>query len=200
VLRILLLAVAITVPLVAGTPGDAGAGDPRDRTPGVAITATGAAGGPMSGGPMSGDTMSGDTVPGDTDPGDTVPGDTVPTDTANPFLPEERDLTDCLGLLQRPGCGSEARGGLGQTLVAVAMISGLVLIFGRVAWGVRRNRGRQALPTDADRPAGSAGNDSAGNDSAGNAPGDATDTAAGDATGDQGDGDTVDTAPRGDAS
>ena len=184
-LRILLLAVAITVPLVAGTPGDAGAGDPRDRTPGVAITATAAAGGPMSGGPMSGDTMS----------GDTDPGDTVPTDTANPFLPEERDLTDCLGLLQRPGCGSEARGGLGQTLVAVAMISGLVLIFGRVAWGVRRNRGRQALPTDADRPAGSAGNDSAGN-----APGDATDTAAGDATGDQGDGDTVDTAPRGDAS
>jgi len=66
--------------------------------------------------------------------------DEITTDSANPFLPEERDLTDCLGLLQRPGCGSEARGGIGQTLVAVLMIGGLLLIFGRVGWGVYRNR------------------------------------------------------------
>jgi hypothetical protein len=66
--------------------------------------------------------------------------DEITTDSANPFLPEERDLTDCLGLLQRPGCGSEARGGVGQTLVAILMVGGLVLIFGRVGWGVYRNR------------------------------------------------------------
>ncbi len=166
-LRILVLVAAITVPLVAATPGDAVAGNPVPT----------------------------DTVPADTVPTDTVPTDTVPTDTANPFLPEERDLTDCLGLLQRPGCGSEARGGLGQTLVAIAMVGGLVLIFGRVAWGVRRNRGRQALPADADTSAGTAA-DTAGTDSEG-ATDDGSESGS---AGDQSDGGTVDTAPRGDAS
>lgn len=177
-LRILVLAAAIAVPLVAATPGDAVGSDPR--TSAVAVTAIGAG---APGGPMS---------------GDPVPTDTVPTDTANPFLPEERDLTDCLGLLQRPGCGSEARGGLGQTLVAIAMVGGLVLIFGRVAWGVRRNRARQALPADADT-ADTAGTDSEGAADDGSENGPAGEAAGGSA-GDQSDGGTVDTAPRGDAS
>ena len=69
-----------------------------------------------------------------------VPVDDVPVVTANPFLPEEQDLTTCVGMLQRPGCGSEARGGWHQNLVAIAMIGGLIIVFGRVAWGVRRNR------------------------------------------------------------
>ena len=60
-----------------------------------------------------------------TDP--TVPPTTLPTDEivideANPFLPENRDLTDCIGTLQRPGCGSEARGGWHQNAVAIVMI------------------------------------------------------------------------------
>ena len=38
--------------------------------------------------------------------------------------------------------GSAERGGWHQNLVAVAMIGGLLIVFGRVAWGVRRNRGR----------------------------------------------------------
>ena len=71
----------------------------------------------------------------------------APVTTANPFLPEEADLTSCVGMLQRPGCGSEARGGWRQYLVAGAMIGGLVLIFGRVAWGVARNRRRSELPS-----------------------------------------------------
>lgn len=61
-------------------------------------------------------------------------------DEANPFLPEERNLTDCVGMLQRPGCGSEARGGWHQNAVAIVMVSGLLLVFGRVAWGVRRSQ------------------------------------------------------------
>ncbi len=70
----------------------------------------------------------------------------VPVDTANPFIPEDRDLTECIGMLQRPGCGSEARGGWHQNAVAIAMIGGLVVIFGRVAYGVRKNRRNSDLP------------------------------------------------------
>lgn len=64
----------------------------------------------------------------------------IPVDTANPFLPEDADLTTCVGTLQRPGCGSRERGGWHQDLVAIAMVGGLLIIFGRVAWGVARNR------------------------------------------------------------
>ncbi len=73
-----------------------------------------------------------------------VSTDDVPVDTANPFLPENVDLTACVGTLQRPGCGSRERGGWHQYLVAIAMIGGLLIIFGRVGWGVARNRRRDA--------------------------------------------------------
>ena len=87
---------------------------------------------------------SADTVPPSTVPS-TVPPTVPPTtdiviDEANPFLPEDVDLTQCVGTLERPGCGSEARGGWHQNLVAMAMIGGLLIVFGRVAWGVRRSQ------------------------------------------------------------
>lgn len=68
-------------------------------------------------------------------------------DEANPFLPENRDITDCIGMLQRPGCGSEARGGWHQNLVAIVMVTGLLIVFGRVAWGVRRSQKNAAAST-----------------------------------------------------
>lgn len=71
-------------------------------------------------------------------------------DEANPFLPENRDLTDCIGALQRPGCGSEARGGWHQELVAVVMVTGLLIVFGRVAWGVRRSQKNLAITSETD--------------------------------------------------
>lgn len=80
-------------------------------------------------------------------PDDSVPSEDVTIDTANPFLPEDRDLTECIGMLQRPGCGSEARGGWHQNAVAIAMIGGLVIVFGRVAYGVRKNRQRSDAPS-----------------------------------------------------
>lgn len=58
----------------------------------------------------------------------------------NEFIPEERDLTDCIGVLERPGCGSERRGGWRQTAVLGVILLGLVIVFGNVARGVRRNR------------------------------------------------------------
>ena len=80
-------------------------------------------------------------------PPTTVPTDEIVVDEANPFLPENRDLTDCVGTLQRPGCGSEARGGWHQNAVAIVMISGLALVFGRVAWGIRRGQKNTATPS-----------------------------------------------------
>jgi hypothetical protein len=71
----------------------------------------------------------------------------VPVVTANPFLPEEADLTSCIGMLQRPGCGSEERGGWHQYLVAIAMVGGLLIVFGRVAWGVRRSQKNATVTT-----------------------------------------------------
>ena len=79
-------------------------------------------------------------MPPTTIPADTMPDGDIVIDEANPFLPENRNLTDCVGMLQRPGCGSEARGGWHQNAVAIVMVSGLLIVFGRVAWGVRRSQ------------------------------------------------------------
>ena len=50
----------------------------------------------------------------------------------NDFLPPDRDLTECVSALPKPGCGSEARGGWRQTAVFLAVLGGL----GFIAWRV----------------------------------------------------------------
>jgi hypothetical protein len=85
--------------------------------------------------PTAASTAAASTAPPPTDAPSTTD---VTVDEPNPFLPEEQDLTTCVGTLERPGCGSEARGGWHQNLVAIAMIGGLLIVFGRVAWGIRR--------------------------------------------------------------
>jgi hypothetical protein len=80
------------------------------------------------------------TVPATTMPAAPDPADEIVIDEANPFLPENRDLTECIGMLQRPGCGSAARGGWHQNAVAIVMVSGLLIVFGRIAWSVRRGQ------------------------------------------------------------
>lgn len=74
------------------------------------------------------------------DPVVTEPIVVRPPITANDFLPEERDVTDCIGVLERPGCGNENRGGWRQFAVLGALTLGLVVVFGNIARGVRRNR------------------------------------------------------------
>ncbi len=69
-----------------------------------------------------------------------VPERTLPPIADNEFLPEDANLSDCVGFVERPGCGSEARGGLQQTLIFVALAAGLAIIFWRISIGVRRNR------------------------------------------------------------
>lgn len=60
--------------------------------------------------------------------------------TVTDFYPEENNLSDCLGLVERPGCGSESRGGWRQTLTFVFLAAGLGVIFWRISVGIRNNR------------------------------------------------------------
>lgn len=73
-----------------------------------------------------------------------APPDTGDDDTTRPtlneFLPEQRPLSDCLGSLPKPNCGSSARGGWSQTVVFLALIGGLSVIAWRIIAGSRRAR------------------------------------------------------------
>jgi hypothetical protein len=64
----------------------------------------------------------------------------APPVTVSDFFPEDNNLSDCLGLVEKPGCGSESRGGLGQILVFVFLALGLGIILWRISVGVRANR------------------------------------------------------------
>ena len=57
----------------------------------------------------------------------------------NDFLPPDRDLTECVSALPKPGCGSEARGGWRQTAVFLAVLGGLGFIAWRVIAGARQS-------------------------------------------------------------
>jgi hypothetical protein len=56
----------------------------------------------------------------------------------NEFIPADRDISECISAVPRPGCGSEARGGWHQTLVLLAILVGLSLIAWRVVAGARK--------------------------------------------------------------
>jgi len=73
--------------------------------------------------------------------------DTVPTSTLNEFIPEERDLSDCISAVQKPGCGSESRSDYHMWLVFTVLIAGMALIAWRVVVGVRQNRAAIDGPT-----------------------------------------------------
>jgi hypothetical protein len=69
-----------------------------------------------------------------------APEPTTPPVTANPFIPEDRGISECVSALPKPGCGSEERGGVHQYLVFVALVGGLSVIGWRILAGVRRGR------------------------------------------------------------
>jgi hypothetical protein len=69
------------------------------------------------------------------------PVDTRPVVAENDFLPTDRSLSECLSVLPKPGCGSEARGGWAQTSVFLALIGGLGVIGTRIVIGIRRRGG-----------------------------------------------------------
>jgi hypothetical protein len=63
-----------------------------------------------------------------------------PADTVNEFIPEDRELSECISALPKPGCGSEARGGWRQVLVLVAILVALAFIAWRILRAARRGR------------------------------------------------------------
>lgn len=65
---------------------------------------------------------------------------TTPPVTVNPFIPEDRSISECVSALPKPGCGSEERGGMHQYLVLVALVGGLSFVGWRIVAGTRKNR------------------------------------------------------------
>lgn len=76
------------------------------------------------------------------EPPDTVPASQGSSDDAtratNDFFPEERNVTDCVGALERPGCGSSSRGGWRQGAILGVLVVAIGFIGWRVSKAVRR--------------------------------------------------------------
>ena len=62
---------------------------------------------------------------------------------ANDFIPTDRDISECISAIPKPGCGSEARGGWHQTIVLLAILAGLALITWRIVVGARKAKAAQ---------------------------------------------------------
>lgn len=65
----------------------------------------------------------------------------------NDFVPD-RNISECVGLVQRPDCGSQSKGGLGMTLTFVALLLGLGVVLGRIAMSVRKRDAQVNRPTE----------------------------------------------------
>ena len=97
----------------------------------------------------------------------TVPADDEPVGppgTVTEFYPESANLSDCVGLVEKPGCGSDSRGGWHQMLVFVALFFGLGIILWRVSRGISSNRRVLDATVDADPDATTERDPAAGSD------------------------------------
>jgi hypothetical protein len=75
---------------------------------------------------------------------------TEPPATTDDFFPEDRDVTECIGVLERPGCGNKNRGGWRQLLVFGLIAAGLTVVFTKITIEVRRGRAGTAPDSDDD--------------------------------------------------
>ena len=66
----------------------------------------------------------------------TVPPTNPPVVT-NDLLPQNNDVTNCIGTVEQPNCGSKARADGHTYLVFLALTLGLVFIGWRVARGIK---------------------------------------------------------------
>ena len=70
----------------------------------------------------------------------------------NEFIPD-RNISDCVGTLERPNCGSAKKGTMGTYLTFAVLIAGLAFIFWRISIGVRQRdaavNGPANTPSDA---------------------------------------------------
>ena len=67
----------------------------------------------------------------------TSPTTTATVTTDNQFLPARENVSDCIGAVERPNCGSEAKGGWQMYLTFGVLIAGMSFIGWRVVRGVR---------------------------------------------------------------
>lgn len=56
----------------------------------------------------------------------------------NVFIPEDRNLSDCVSAIPQPGCGSEGRGGWRQLSIFGVMTLAMLFIAWRIFRSVRR--------------------------------------------------------------
>ncbi|WP_116999275.1 hypothetical protein [Desertimonas flava] len=56
----------------------------------------------------------------------------------NDFMPERENLSECIGAVQRPNCGSKAKGGWRQGLTFGVIAGGMALIGWRLVVSVRK--------------------------------------------------------------
>ena len=67
-----------------------------------------------------------------------VTADTSPTLTGdNEFLPVRENVSDCIGAVERPNCGSESKGGWRLGLTFGVLLAGMSFIGWRVVRSVR---------------------------------------------------------------
>jgi len=59
------------------------------------------------------------------------------TTGVNEFLPERENVSDCIGAVERPNCGSKSKGGWRMYLTFGVLIAGMSFIGWRVVRGVR---------------------------------------------------------------
>jgi hypothetical protein len=79
----------------------------------------------------------------------------TPPVTDNPFLPPDKDLTECISANPQPGCGSKAHGGWRQALTFVVVALAMAFIGWRIVVIVRRNRKAvEAAPSEEPEPSG----------------------------------------------
>ena len=65
----------------------------------------------------------------------------------NDLLPDNDNITDCIGTLQRPNCGSKARADGHTYLVFAVLAAGMTFIGWRIARGVKaRDQANQPVP------------------------------------------------------
>ena len=74
----------------------------------------------------------------------TVP---APPDTVNDFLPEQENIGTCIGTLERPGCGSKAKGDFRQYLTFAVLLLGMAFIGWRITIGIRQRDREHTKPT-----------------------------------------------------
>lgn len=70
----------------------------------------------------------------------------VPTPTDNVFIPANQNLSDCVGSMELPNCGSPAKGDSRIYLTFAALMLGMGFIGWRISRGVRQRDRSEPTP------------------------------------------------------